>query len=54
MECIDNMLLPTSTVRIPIFERKGPTVLPHDLGGRDMKCEFLLAPLGLKLILKKF
>ena len=32
MECIDNMGFPTSTVRIPIFESIGPTVLPHGLG----------------------
>ena len=31
MECIDNMGLPTSTVRIPIFESIGPTVLPQGL-----------------------
>ena len=31
MECIDNMGLPTSTVRTPIFESIGPTVLPQGL-----------------------
>ena len=31
IECIDNMGLPTSTVRSPIFESIGPTVLPQGL-----------------------
>ena len=31
IECIDNMGLPTSTVRIPIFESIGPSVVPQGL-----------------------
>lgn len=31
MECMDNIGLPTSTVRIPILDSIGPTVEPHDL-----------------------
>lgn len=34
MECIDNIALPTSTVRIPSFESIGPTVEPQDLKER--------------------
>lgn len=32
IECMDSMALPTSTVRIPIFDSIGPTVDPQGLG----------------------
>lgn len=32
IECMDSIALPTSTVRIPIFDNMGPTVDPQGLG----------------------